>query len=272
MPRQYSCQSRARQGMRKRSWPMRAKASARKITVATKIALASTGTPAPPSKPFRWKIERPLAAGSSLSQEEPSLRRLLILGRPGIEVVLGGRLLGAVELQDRVSPHFPHAALNVLVLFVGVLAATQFAFDKQMRALLQRVGELAELSPHDDAVPLGVRDVLARLLVLVGALGGKREDSVGRLVLGGSRFRVLAGKAHERNSVLVHTIESSVSFSRSTRGTQPGRTRGMAAPKCPGLLFGKGTHTCFGGGVRESRSPPRRRAHLDVPFAVPEER
>src|SRR6266852_4008391 len=178
MPRQYSCQSRARQGMRKRSWPIRVKASARKITVATKIALASTGTPAPPSKPFRWKMERPLAAGSSLSQREPSLGRLLILGRPGIELVLGRGLFGAVELQDRISPHFPHAALDVLVLLVGVRAAAQFAFDEQMRALLERAGKLPELGPHDDAVPLGVRDVLAGLLVLVGTLGGEREDRV----------------------------------------------------------------------------------------------
>src|SRR6266404_4060134 len=115
-----------------------------------------------------------------------------------------------------------------------------------MRALLERAGKLAELSPHDDAVPFGVRDVLARLLVLVGTLGGERQDGVGRLVLGGSRFRVFAGKADERNSVLVHTIESSVSFSRSTRGTQPGRTRGMAAPKCQGLLCGRGPTLVLG--------------------------
>src|SRR6266436_6354767 len=46
----------------------------------------------------------------------------------------------------------------------------------------------------------------------------------------------------------------------------------MAAPKRQGLLFGKGPHTCFGRGVRESRSPPCRRAQPAVPFAVPEER
>src|SRR6266852_3405161 len=259
MPRQYSCQSRARQGMKKRSWPTRVKASARKITVATKIALASTGTPAPPSKPFRWKIERPLAAGSSLSQEEPSLRRLLILGRPGIEVVLGGRLLGAVELQDRVSPHFPHAALNVLVLFVGVLAATQFAFDKQMRALLQRVGELAELSPHDDAVPLGVRDVLARLLVLVGILGGEREDSVGRLVGGGSRFRVLAGKAPKRNSVLEHNFESSVFFLPIYSGHSAGTDAREGCSQVPRAAFWEGDpHSLWGRspGKQKPAAPP----------------
>jgi hypothetical protein len=46
----------------------------------------------------------------------------------------------------------------------------------------------------------------------------------------------------------------------------------MAAPKCRGLLYGKGTHTCFGEGVRESRNPLCRRAQPDVLFAVPEER
>src|SRR5208282_1239255 len=144
MPRQYSCQSRVRQGMRKRSWPMSAKASARKITVATKIALASTGTPAPPSSVSREKNgEAAGRRGAASPKGSRRLRRLLILGRPGIELVLGRGLFGAVELQDRISPHFPHTALDILILLVGVRAAAQFAFDKQVRALLQRVGELA---------------------------------------------------------------------------------------------------------------------------------
>ena len=46
----------------------------------------------------------------------------------------------------------------------------------------------------------------------------------------------------------------------------------MAAPKRQGLLSGKGTHTGFGEGVRESRSPLCRRARPGSPFAVPEER
>ena len=57
-------------------------------------------------------MEGPLAAGSSLSERGRPLERLLILGRPGIELVVGLGLFGAVELQDRISPHFPHAALS----------------------------------------------------------------------------------------------------------------------------------------------------------------
>src|SRR5229473_4141137 len=180
MPRQYSCHRRARQGMRKRNWPMSVNASARKMTIATKIALASMATPISRHHFTRKKWRGRRRRGAASPKGSRPLERPLILGRPGIELVLGRGLFGAVELQDRISPHFPHAALDVLVLFVGILAAAQFTFDEQMRALLECAGEVAELSPHDDAVPLGVRDVLAGLLVLVGTLGGEREDSVGR--------------------------------------------------------------------------------------------
>src|SRR6266851_911666 len=164
MLRQYSCHRRARQGMRKRNWPMRVNAKARKMTTATKIALANTATPIRRRSLRGGKMERPPAAGAASPKGSRPLERLLILGRPGIELVVGRGLFGAVELQDRVSPHFPHAALYVVVLLVDVFAAAQLAFDEQLRALLDRTGELAQLSPNDNAVPLGVRDVLAGLL------------------------------------------------------------------------------------------------------------
>src|ERR1700732_5330615 len=101
MPRQYSCQSRARQGMRKRNWPMRVNVSARKMTIATKIALASMATPI-----SRRSVRRGKNGEAAGGGERPPLKgrrsseRHLILGRPGIELVLGRGLFGAVELQD----------------------------------------------------------------------------------------------------------------------------------------------------------------------------
>src|SRR5437667_201201 len=47
-----------------------------------------------------------------------------------------------------------------------------------MRALRQALGVLRQLSPGDCAVPFGMRDVFARLLVFVGALRSEAEDRV----------------------------------------------------------------------------------------------
>src|ERR1700730_16682761 len=73
----------------------------------------------------KWRGRRRRGAASPKGSRP--LERLLILDRPGIELVLGRGLFGAVERQDRVSPHFPHAALYVVVLLVDVFAAAQLA-------------------------------------------------------------------------------------------------------------------------------------------------
>ena len=72
-----------------------------------------------------------------------------------------------------------------------------------MRALLQGLRVLGQLAPDDAAVPFGVVDVLAGLLVLVRALGGKREDGEVRVV-GGVGGGVLAEESDERDAVLIH--------------------------------------------------------------------
>src|SRR5712691_2435001 len=77
----------------------------------------------------KWRGRRRRGAASPKGSRP--LERPLILGRPGIELVLGRGLFGAVELQDRVSPHLPRAALYVLVVLVGIFTAAQLAFDEQ---------------------------------------------------------------------------------------------------------------------------------------------
>ena len=85
-----------------------------------------------------------------------------LLGRFIVFLILGGGLLSAVQLEDRVDPNLPDAPLRVRLLAV-VLAAAQFAFDLDMCALGERVGELRELAEDDATMPFGVRDVLAIL-------------------------------------------------------------------------------------------------------------
>ena len=50
-----------------------------------------------------------------------------------------------------------------LVFLLVVLAAAHLALDLDVRALLERGGELAELAEDDAAMPFGVLDVLAVL-------------------------------------------------------------------------------------------------------------
>ena len=108
--------------MRKRNWPMSVNASARKMTIATKIALASMATPISRHHFTRKKWRGRRRRGAASPKGSGPLERPFILGRPGIELVLGRGLFGAVELQNRVSPHFPHASLHVMVLLVDVFA------------------------------------------------------------------------------------------------------------------------------------------------------
>ena len=66
-------------------------------------------------------------------------------------------------------------------LLAVVLPAADLAFDLDVGALLERGGKLAELAENDAAVPLGVRDVFA--VLLVGGLGCEREGGELRLLL-----------------------------------------------------------------------------------------
>ena len=72
-----------------------------------------------------------------------------------------------------------------------------------MSALGERAGELPKPAEHNATMPLGVRDVLAALLVLVGGLGGDLEGREAAVV-GGVNFCVVAEEADEGYFVLIH--------------------------------------------------------------------
>src|SRR5581483_10877448 len=94
---------------------------------------------------------------------EPLGRGLCGLFLAGV-FVFRNRFGGAVELEDRAHPDLPDGLLRVCLLAV-ISAATQLALDLDMSALLERGGELSQLAEDNAAVPFGVLDVFAVLLV-----------------------------------------------------------------------------------------------------------
>src|SRR5271169_6267008 len=124
-----------------------------------------------------------------------------LVGLPIFLLVFRGGLFSAVQLQDRSDPDFPDTLLRVRFLAV-VLAAAQLAFNLDMRALGERLGELRELAENYATMPFGVRDVLA--ILLVGGLGCQREGCDAEVRAVGASFWVAAEKADEGYFVLVH--------------------------------------------------------------------
>src|SRR5271169_4606822 len=82
-----------------------------------------------------------------------------LLGRFLVLLIFRGSFFSAVQLEDRSDPNIPDALLRVRLLAV-VLPAAQFAFNLNMCALGECLGELREFAEHDAAMPFGVRDVL----------------------------------------------------------------------------------------------------------------
>jgi hypothetical protein len=72
-----------------------------------------------------------------------------------------------------------------------------------MCALGEGLCELRKPAEDDAAVPFGVREVLAALLILVGGLGRQREGGKAAVV-GGANFCITAEKADEADFVLLH--------------------------------------------------------------------
>src|SRR5450631_263095 len=71
-----------------------------------------------------------------------------ILGLLIFLLIVRGRFLSAVQLQDRSDPNLPDSSLRVRFLAV-VLPAAQFAFHLDMCTLGERFGELRELAEDD---------------------------------------------------------------------------------------------------------------------------
>jgi len=137
-----------------------------------------------------------------VKEEEVGSGRLFLGVELSFARLFRAGLLGAVELQDRRDAYFPNA-LVAAGLLIRALAAPQFALDGQVSALLQGLRVVGEFAPDDAAMPLGVAVVFAGLLVLVGTLGGKREDGEVRAV-GCVGAGVLSEESDERDAVLLH--------------------------------------------------------------------
>ena len=96
-----------------------------------------------------------------------------LLSRFIVILIFRSGFFGAIELEDRRDPDFPDALLRVRFLAV-IFAAAQLAFDLDMCALRERLGELRELAEYHAAVPFRVRDILA--VLFVGGLPDSRDS------------------------------------------------------------------------------------------------
>src|ERR1035437_6230629 len=124
-----------------------------------------------------------------------------LLGCILVLLIFRGSFFSAVQLEDRSDPNFPDAPFGVRLLAL-VLPAAQLAFHLDVRALGERLGELREVAEDDATVPLGVRDVLA--ILLVGGLGCQRKGGDAEVSAVGTGFCVAAEEADEGYFVLVH--------------------------------------------------------------------
>src|SRR6516225_4816981 len=124
-----------------------------------------------------------------------------LLSRLIVILIFRSGFLGAIELEDRRDPDFPDALLRVRFLAL-IFAAAQLAFDLNMCALRERLGELRELAEYDATVPFRVRDIFAVLLVRGFGCQRKSRDADVRVV--GASFWIAAEEADERYFVLIH--------------------------------------------------------------------
>src|SRR5215472_12948421 len=128
-----------------------------------------------------------------------------LLSRLVVILIFRRGFVGAIELEDRRDPDFPDPLLRVRFLAL-VFAAAQLAFDLDMCALRERLGELRELAEYDATVPFRVRDIFA--VLLVGGFGCQRKSRDADLRVVGASFWVAAEEADEGYFVLIHDCVS----------------------------------------------------------------
>src|SRR5215472_9214799 len=124
-----------------------------------------------------------------------------LLSRVIVILIFRRGLFGAIQFEDRRDPDFPDALLRVRFLAL-VLAAAQLAFDLDMCALGERVGELRELAEYHATVPFRVRDILA--VLFVRGFGCQRKSRDADVWGVSTTFWVAAEEADERYFVLIH--------------------------------------------------------------------
>ena len=107
-----------------------------------------------------------------------------------VPLIFRRRILSAIKFQNRTDPDFPDALFSFRLL-AGIFPAAQLTFHLHMRAFGQCLGEFREPPKDNATMPLGMRDLLAAVLVLVGGLCGKREGGKAAVVRG-ANFCIVA--------------------------------------------------------------------------------
>src|SRR5205807_8830028 len=122
-------------------------------------------------------------------------------------------------------------------------------YGRKMKDLGKAIGVHGKISTCKGAVPFGMRDVFARLLVIVGAFRSERKQRECRVV-GGANFSVTAEETDERDSVQIHfcfsVLNSRIDSGHKwrSRGSGPGSQVpkvcffGGHQRKFTGVLFG----------------------------------
>jgi hypothetical protein len=127
----------------------------------------------------------------------PEARRLFVVGSVcGIICGLDLRESLHADGVDLRDPVLERGALNLIL----DLAIPQGAFKCDELPLLERLGELREIAPRKDAMPLGACLVVS-FVVLPALLGSDVEDDVLAVVLSGFGFCVLSEAADEDDFV-----------------------------------------------------------------------
>src|SRR5277367_4724499 len=127
----------------------------------------------------------------------PESRRLLVAG--SVCWIISGLDLGEplhAGGMDFGYTVFERSALNLIF----DLAIPQGAFKGDELPLLERLGELREIAPGKDTMPLGPCLVIA-FVVLPALLGSDVEDNILAVVLSGFGFGVLSEAADEDDFV-----------------------------------------------------------------------
>jgi hypothetical protein len=134
--------------------------------------------------------------GRSFTASSSQADDLLVVG--SVRRIIGGLYFrepfqaGGVDLCD---PVLEGGAFDLISL-----AIPENAFQGDELPLLESLGELREIPPGEDAVPLGARFVVA-FVVLPALLGCDVEDNVLFVVLSGFGFCVLSEAADEDDFV-----------------------------------------------------------------------
>ena len=175
-------------------------------------------------------------------------RRLLVVG--SVRRIIGGLYFrepfqaGGVDLCD---PLLEGGAFDLISL-----AIPEYAFQGDELPLLESLGELREIPPGEDAVPLSARFVVA-FVVLPAFLGCDVEDDVLFVVLSGFGFCVLSEAADEDDFV-EHGVWLRFFWvcPLSAVHACPEGVPSRPTPKATELDLWKGTPACLGEGVRTS--------------------